>query len=92
MLMLRTYALYERSKRILALMIVFTIGAVSVGIVRGFPSLQRPPQISTVVGPLRKSCRQEHQSAPLFWMQLPDLQGAVSFYSHLTSSAEPGML
>ncbi|KAJ7713306.1 hypothetical protein B0H14DRAFT_3016718 [Mycena olivaceomarginata] len=32
MLMLRTYALYERSKRILALMIAFTIGAVGVGI------------------------------------------------------------
>ncbi|KAJ6592953.1 hypothetical protein B0H19DRAFT_1088826 [Mycena capillaripes] len=32
MLMLRTYALYERSKRILALLIAFTVGAVAVGI------------------------------------------------------------
>lgn len=92
MLMLRTYALYEQSKRILALMIAFTLGAVGVGIVRCFLSLQRPPQISTVVGPLRKSCRQEHQFAPLFRMQLPDFQGAVSFHSHSTSPAEPEML
>ncbi|KAJ6592980.1 hypothetical protein B0H19DRAFT_1088910 [Mycena capillaripes] len=32
MLMLRTYALYERSKRILALLITFTVGVVAVGI------------------------------------------------------------
>jgi hypothetical protein len=34
MLILRTYALYERSKRVLALMIAVAFGAVVVGIVR----------------------------------------------------------
>jgi hypothetical protein len=36
MLVLRTYALYERSKRVLAMMLTVVVGAVAVGLVCAF--------------------------------------------------------